>query len=451
MPKETNKYFCTDCGAEYFKWHGHCENCNNWNTIKVAPYRSETVRHNSVDMNIAALPPIKLKDVKVIDVKKFKTGFSEFDYVLGGGVVPGSVILLGGDPGIGKSTILLQVLSKLSINHSVIYVSGEESLSQIALRTNSLFIDHNELKVLAQSNLDTIFESLPGDVEIVAIDSIQTMTPGSFGVQGGVAVVKEACARLVKYAKQNNIVVFIVGHVTKDGVIAGPRMLEHMVDVVLYFQSNKDDRYRVIRAVKNRFGSINEIAVFDMTDKGLIEVKNPSSIFLSHKSDTSFGSSIMISCQGSRPMLLELQSLVDESFLEIPRRIAIGVENNRLAMLLALLNKYCRISTHRKDVFINLVGGIKLSETSSDLPIILSVLSSIKCIPISKDTAVFGEIGLSGEVRPVTNGAQRVKEAAKYGIKKIIAPSKNRLPKIVGLEIILVSNVSELLNLIGTI
>jgi DNA repair protein RadA/Sms len=382
------------------------------------------------------------------------SGSAELDRVLGGGVVPGSVILLGGDPGIGKSSLFLQTLCQMSLQHKALYVTGEESLQQVTLRARRMDLPQENLSLLAETQVERILEAAQQiRPEVMVVDSIQTVyTEMLPSAPGGVSQVRETASQLVRYAKQTGTVIFLVGHVTKEGNLAGPRVLEHMVDTVLYFEGEADSRYRLIRAVKNRFGAVNELGVFAMTEKGLREVSNPSSIFLSRYSTPVSGSVVMATMEGSRPMLVEVQALVDESYLANPRRVTIGMETNRLAMLLAVLNRHGGVATYNQDIFINVVGGIRVTETAADLAVVLAVMSSLRNRPCPSDLLVFGEIGLAGEIRPVQNGQERLREAAKHGFKQAIVPEAN-VPKgsrikqeCAGMEIKVVQNLTQVLG-----
>lgn len=389
-----------------------------------------------------------LAEVAPDDVSRIATGIAEFDRVLGGGLVPGSVVLIGGDPGIGKSTLLLQTLAALGDKRGSLYVSGEESPQQISLRAHRLGLALERLRLLAETRVEGILEAAgreqPG---ILVIDSIQTLyTELLQSAPGSVAQVRESAAQLVRHAKQSGAAVLLVGHVTKEGQLAGPRVLEHMVDTVLYFEGDSGSRFRVIRAFKNRFGAVNELGVFAMTEHGLREVSNPSAIFLSRHEREVPGSAIMVTLEGSRPMLVEVQALVDESHLSNPRRVTVGLEHNRLAMLLAVLHRHGGVATYDQDVFVNVVGGVRVTETGADLPLLLSVLSSLRDRPLPPELIVFGEVGLAGEIRPVPNGQDRLREAAKHGYRRAIVPASNR-PKrqIDGMEVVGVGTLSEAL------
>jgi DNA repair protein RadA/Sms len=430
MAKVRTVYNCTDCGALSSKWAGQCGDCGAWNTLQ------ETIQAPAVSQAGARGPRGQysgdrgvqtLADVPTAEELRFTTGIGELDRVLGGGLVHGGVILLGGEPGIGKSTLLLQTLATLPGSLSALYVTGEESLRQVALRAGRLGVQGDRLKVLAETSVEIILEVARQErPQVIVIDSVQTMyTEHLQSAPGSVAQVRESAAHLVRFAKQAGTALFLVGHVTKEGTLAGPRVLEHMVDTVLYFESESGSRFRLLRAVKNRFGAANELGVFAMADAGLQEVANPSAIFLSrHESDVP-GSSITVTREGSRPLLVEVQALVADSALSNPRRVALGLDANRLGMLLAVLQRHGGFSTFGQDVFLNVVGGVRLSETASDLPALLAVLSSLRDRPIPAESVMFGEVGLAGEVRPVPNGEERLREAAKHGFKRAIVPRKN--------------------------
>jgi len=389
----------------------------------------------------------RLADVPLQQQTRLATGLAEFDHVLGGGLVSDSVVLIGGDPGIGKSTILLQVICHFAKHYTALYVTGEESLQQIALRSQRLGLEQEDLILLAETNVERIIALADQHgPKVMVIDSIQTTYTDSLqSAPGSVGQVRESAARLLHYAKQKGLALFLIGHVTKEGMIAGPRVLEHMVDTVLYFEGQNDSRYRVVRAVKNRFGPVNELGVFAMTDKGLKQVNNPSAIFLSRYETPASGSVVMVTWEGSRPMLVEVQALVDDSHLANPRRVTVGLDSNRLSMLLAILHRHGGVTTYNQDVFVNAVGGLRILETGSDLPVVMSVLSSLKNQTLPMDLVVFGEVGLSGEVRPVPGGQERLKEAAKHGFKRAIVPKANA-PKgtFHGMEITSIEKLSEL-------
>ena len=390
-----------------------------------------------------------LDEVQPDDVQRIETGMSEFDRVLGGGLVPGSVTLIGGDPGIGKSTLLLQALVNLSKNKSTLYVTGEESLQQVSLRAHRLGHSDSKMPLLASTQIETILQQAQkSKPQVMVIDSIQTMfTEELTAAPGAVSQVRECAAQLVRFAKQTQTMVFLVGHVTKEGTLAGPRVLEHMVDTVLYFEGESGERYRLIRAVKNRFGAVNELGVFAMTDKGLREVSNPSAIFLSRHEKAVPGSVIMVTLEGSRPLLVEVQALVDDSQLANPRRVTVGFEHNRLAMLLAVLHRHGDVMTGDQDVFANVVGGVRVTETGADLAVLLAIMSSLRNKTIARDMIVFGEVGLAGEIRPVPNGQERLMEAYKHGYKRALIPAANAPQKTPdGMEIIAVNRIADALD-----
>ena len=452
MAKAKSIYSCTECGAQSSKWAGQCGDCGAWNTlvetvaVATAGARSKRIAGYAGDSEAGKVR--RLGDITPDDVKRVAVGVDEFDRVLGGGLVPGSVILIGGDPGIGKSTLLLQAMVQLGTRVPTLYVTGEESLQQVSLRAHRLGLSLGEERLLSETSLEAIFtaavQERPG---VMIIDSIQTVfTDQLQSAPGSVAQVRECAAQLVRFAKQTQTTLFLVGHVTKEGTLAGPRVLEHMVDTVLYFEGERGDRYRVIRAIKNRFGAVNELGVFAMTDKGLKAVSNPSAIFLSRHAEPVPGSVIMVTLEGTRPLLVEVQALVDESQLNNPRRVTLGLESNRLAMLLAVLHRHSGITSFDQDVFANVVGGVRVTETGADLPVLLAVVSSLRNRPLAQDLVVFGEVGLAGEIRPVSSGQERLQEAAKHGFRRAIVPAANA-PKeaIKGMEVIAVSRLDEAL------
>ncbi len=439
MPSKKNNYTCQKCGYNTPKWAGKCPDCGEWNTLEETIVE-EVVNKNKYKINYSGTKAdiCLLGSVKVSEQIRISTNLTELDHVLGGGLVPGSVILIGGDPGIGKSTLLLQTLAKLSENHvySPLYVTGEESPQQVSLRAKRLGLDVTNLKLLTETNIEIILNTAQDEQpKIMVIDSIQTMhTELLQSAQGSVSQVRESAALLVRFAKKTGTAIFLVGHVTKEGTLAGPRILEHMVDTVLYFEGDSGTRFRIIRAIKNRFGAVNELGVFAMTDKGLREVSNPSAIFLSNEQENVPGSIIMVSHEGTRPLLVEVQALVDESPAPNPRRVALGLDQNRLAVLLAVLHRHGKIATYNMDVFINVVGGVRINETGADLAILIAILSSMNDLILARDLIVFGEIGLGGEIRPVPNGLERLREADKHGFKRAIIPKANapkeKLPNI---------------------
>lgn len=423
-----------------------------WNTLVegIAETSTSTNRYANKFEGLATTGQLqKLSSVKAADIERQPTGISEFDRVLGGGLVAGGVILIGGDPGIGKSTLLLQTLCHLGKNSQAIYVSGEESPQQIAMRAKRLGLDASEVDLLAEINLEKILATLQThQPNIAVIDSIQTVYSEALqSAPGSVAQVRECSAQLTRLAKQLGITVILVGHVTKEGSLAGPRVLEHIVDTVLYFEGDQNSSFRLIRAFKNRFGAVNELGVFAMTEKGLKEVSNPSALFLSHHEQQVAGSCITVTMEGTRPLLIEIQALVDESHAPSPKRLCVGLEQNRLAMLLAVLHRHAGVACFDQDVFINAVGGVKISEPAVDLSVLLSITSSLKNKPLDSKLIVFGEVGLAGEVRPVTGGQVRLKEAAKLGFTKAIVPKANApKTKIPGLEVIAVERLDQALS-----
>ena len=454
MSKMKTAYVCNDCGAQSPKWAGQCGECQAWNTLtevvaSTAPESSKSSRFAGFSGDAEIGKVYLLSDVIPDEIEKTPTGIAEFDRVLGGGLVPGSVILIGGDPGIGKSTILLQTLVDLSRHEKTLYVTGEESLQQVSMRARRLELATGGLRLITATQVEHILEVAQRErPSVMVIDSIQTMYTGLLqSAPGAVAQVRECAAQLVRFAKQTQTVLFLVGHVTKEGTLAGPRVLEHMVDTVLYFEGDSSSRYRLIRAIKNRFGAVNELGLFAMTDKGLREVANPSAIFLSRHEETVPGSVIMVTREGSRPLLVEVQALVDESHLSNPRRVTIGLEHNRIAMLLAVLHRHAGIVTHDQDVFANVVGGVRVTETGADLAVLLAVISSLKNRPLPRDLVVFAEVGLAGEIRPVPNGQERLQEAMKHGFKRALVAKANA-PKraLKGMEIISISRLDEALS-----
>ena len=452
MAKAKTIYTCTECGSSEPKWQGQCPSCMAWNTLveSIDETSASTNRYANKFEGLASTGQLqKISSIKAADIARQPTGISEFDRVLGGGLVEGGVILIGGDPGIGKSTLLLQVLCHLGKVSPAIYVSGEESPQQIAMRAKRLGLDASEVELLAEINLEKILATLQTHKpNIAVIDSIQTVYSEALqSAPGSVAQVRECSAQLTRIAKQLGITVILVGHVTKEGSLAGPRVLEHIVDTVLYFEGDQNSTFRLIRAFKNRFGAVNELGVFAMTEHGLREVSNPSALFLSHHENQVAGSCITVTMEGTRSLLIEIQALVDESHAPNAKRLATGLEQNRLAMLLAVLNRHAGIPCFDQDVFINAVGGVKISEPAVDLAVLLSIVSSLKNKPLENKLIVFGEVGLAGEVRPVQGGLVRLKEAAKLGFTKAIVPKTN-VPKqrIEGIEVIGVERLEQALQ-----
>lgn len=454
MAKLRSVYTCTECGAAEPKWQGQCPSCNAWNTLveTVAETSSSTNRYATKFEGLATTGQLqKLSSVQAAEIARIPTGISEFDRVLGGGLVEGGVILIGGDPGIGKSTLLLQTLCHLGRNSKAIYVSGEESPQQIAMRAQRLGLDATELDLLAEINLEKILATLQTHKpNIAVIDSIQTVYSEALqSAPGSVAQVRECSAQLTRLAKQLGITVILVGHVTKEGALAGPRVLEHIVDTVLYFEGDQNSSFRLIRAFKNRFGAVNELGVFAMTEKGLREVANPSALFLSHHESQVAGSCITVTMEGTRPLLIEVQALVEESHAPSPKRLCVGLEQNRLAMLLAVLHRHAGVACFDQDVFINAVGGVKISEPAVDLAVLLSIVSSLKNKPLNDKLIVFGEVGLAGEVRPISGGLVRLKEAAKLGFTQAIVPKANApKTKITGMEVVAIDRLDQALQAI---
>ena len=441
-------YVCSDCGATFPKWQGQCADCGAWNTLSEftesrAPSGSRFAGYAG-DAPAQAIRP--LSEVSAEQAVRTGTGLGELDRVLGGGLVLGSVTLIGGDPGIGKSTLLIQALALLSGQMPALYVSGEESAEQISLRAQRLGLPVDKLQLLTETCVERIITLVQQHrPRVLVLDSIQTFyTEELQSAPGSVAQVRESAARLVRFAKQTGTSLFLVGHVTKEGALAGPRVLEHMVDTVLYFEGESGSQFRLVRAIKNRFGAVNELGVFAMTDKGLREVSNPSAIFLSRHEQQVPGSAILVTREGTRPLLVEVQALVDQSPLGNPRRVALGLEQNRLSMLLAVLHRHGGVGMFDQDVFLNVVGGVRVSEPAADLAVLLATLSSFRDRPLPVDLATFGEVGLAGEIRPVPNGQDRLREALKHGFTRVIVPKANAPRKpIEGLEVVAVSRLSE--------
>ncbi|RKQ95749.1 DNA repair protein RadA/Sms [Kushneria sinocarnis] len=455
MAKAKTAFVCTECGAEFSKWQGQCSNCREWNTLtelRVAPARPGSAGGGGGRQGYAGSSSSSVTDLSAVDlseVPRFSSTFGEFDRVLGGGLVPGSAILLGGSPGAGKSTLLLQTACKLAQQRSVLYVTGEESLSQVAMRAHRLSLPTRGLKMLAETSVETVLGTAEREhPDVLIIDSIQTMHLEDLSsAPGGVAQVREAAAALTRYAKQSNTVLMLVGHVTKDGSLAGPKVLEHMIDASLLLEGDTDSRFRTLRGQKNRFGAVNELGVFAMLEQGLKEVKNPSAIFLSRSEEQAAGSLVMVVWEGTRPILVEVQALLDESAMGNPRRVAVGVDAQRLSLLLAVLHKHGGLFTGDQDVFVNVVGGVKALETSADLAIVLAVVSSLQNRPLPRELVVFGEVGLSGEIRPVPSGQERIVEAAKHGFTRAIVPRGNAPRKAPdGMEVVAVEKLADALD-----
>ena len=447
MAKARAVYACTECGAVTSKWQGQCPGCAQWNTLV------ETLAEAVQPSRYAALASTSevqlLAEVEVAEDARVATGIAELDRVLGGGLVRGGVILIGGDPGIGKSTLLLQALARLAASHSALYVSGEESTRQIALRAKRLQLDAPGLPMLAEIQLEKILAALAQRQPFVAVvDSIQTLYSEAMqSAPGSVAQVRECAAQLTRHAKQSGTVILLVGHVTKEGALAGPRVLEHIVDTVLYFEGDAGSSFRLVRAFKNRFGAVNELGVFAMTETGLKGVSNPSAMFLSRHGQPVPGSCVMVTQEGTRPLLVEIQALVDATHAPSPRRLSVGLEQNRLAMLLAVLHRHAGIVCFDQDVFINAVGGVRITEPAADLAVLAAIVSSLKNRPLRDKTAVFGEVGLAGEIRPVQRGQERLREAAKLGFTRAIVPEGNKPKQAVdGLEVVPVNRLDAALD-----
>jgi DNA repair protein RadA/Sms len=455
MAKRKVAYVCSECGADHSKWQGQCGACEEWNTLKeftVTPAKSGGAARQGYagDSGAGINKVVKLNEVSLEDLPRFTTGMQEFDRVLGGGMVPGSVNLIGGHPGAGKSTLLLQIMCYLAQHMSVLYITGEESLQQVALRAQRLNLPTDKIQMLTETDVEQIVSIAKNcEPKVIVVDSIQVMhTPGVESAPGSVTQVRESAAYLTRFAKQSNTVLFLVGHVTKDGSLAGPKVLEHMIDCSIMLEGDNDNRFRTLRGIKNRFGAVNELGVFAMMETGLKEVKNPSSIFLTRSDKPVSGSVVMVVWEGTRPILVEIQALVDDSHFGHPKRVAVGLDQNRLSMLLAVMHRHGSVHTGDQDVYINVVGGVRVSETSADLALLMSVLSSFRDQPLDQNLVVFGEVGLSGEIRPVPSGQERLKEAAKHGFTRAIAPKAN-IPKggIPGMKITAVEHISQALEL----
>ena len=454
MAKAKTAYVCNECGEDFAKWQGQCSSCGAWNSLsevrlaavksipssRVGGYAGERDNHVKT-----------LAEIDLDDIPRLSTGTGELDRVLGGGFVPGSVVLIGGHPGAGKSTLLLQTLCHLAESRTALYVTGEESLQQVALRAHRLDLATDKLKMLSETNVEQlVLTAQQLNPQVMVVDSIQVMHMADVqSAPGSVAQVRESAAYLTRYAKQSGTVLILVGHVTKDGSLAGPKVLEHMIDCSILLEGEQDSRYRTLRGNKNRFGAVNELGVFAMTEQGLKEVTNPSAIFLQRADEVASGSVVMVIWEGTRPLLVEIQALVDDSHMGNPRRVAVGLDQNRLNMLLAILHRHGGLMVGDQDVFVNVVGGVKVVETSADLAVLLSIISSFRNRPLPQTLIAFGEVGLSGEIRPVPSGQERLREAAKHGFKKAIVPASN-VPRqaIEGLEVIAVKKLSDALAVI---
>lgn len=458
MAKSKVAYVCTDCGAEHGQWQGQCAACKAWNTLSqinlgnagASPAAKADFRRQGYAGDKS--PVQNLADIDLQSLPRFSSSIGELDRVLGGGLVPGSVVLIGGNPGAGKSTLLLQIMCLLAAaGKPALYVTGEESLQQVGMRAQRLNLPAGDLKMLAETNVELITRAAEDNKpDLLVVDSIQVMHSADVpSAPGSVSQVRECAAYLIQYAKQTNTVLFLVGHVTKEGNLAGPKVLEHMIDCFIMLEGGSDSKYRILRGQKNRFGAVNELGVFAMTETGLKEVKNPSAIFLARTEEDTPGSLVMVLWEGTRPLLVEIQALVDASPLGNPRRVAVGLEQNRLAMLLAVLHRHGGLYMADQDVFVNVVGGVKVTETSADLALLLAIVSSFQDKALPKDLVVFGEVGLAGEIRPVPGGQERLREAAKHGFKRAIVPKAN-VPKgnIEGLEVVPVTRIAQALEAI---
>lgn len=454
MAKAKPVFFCNECGATSSKWAGQCADCGAWNSIVESKFDKPSGGKSNRGGGYAGSRSEvqKLSEISAGEEIKTPTGLSELDRVLGGGLVSGAVILIGGDPGIGKSTLLLQTVAQLN-GTEALYVTGEESPRQVRMRADRMGLNGDSISLLAETCVeDILIAAEKTKPAVMVVDSMQTVyTDGIQSAPGSVSQIRESAAQLVRYAKNSGCTLFLVGHVTKEGTLAGPRVLEHMVDTVLYFESDHGSRYRLIRAVKNRFGAVNELGVFAMMDQGLREVSNPSAIFLSQRDDHANGSSVLVTWEGSRPLLVELQVLVDSTGFGNPRRVTLGLDHNRLAMLLAVLHRHGGIALGDQDVFVNVVGGVRITETASDLPLLLAAISSLRNRAVDSKWISFGEVGLSGEIRPVQNGLERLKEAVKHGFTHAIVPAQNAPSKgqpIAGLTVYPVRRVNEAIELL---
>jgi len=454
MAKEKSQFVCSDCGGTSPKWLGKCPSCGAWNSLVegIAPQQGET--KNRFAALSATAEVAVLADIEANEVERSPTGHEELDRVLGGGIVEGGVVLIGGDPGIGKSTLLLQALDSLQRQgKSTLYVTGEESGAQVALRSRRLGLERSQVRVLAEIQLEKILATLQAHTpDVAVIDSIQTVYSDQLSsAPGSVAQVRECAAHLTRAAKASGTCIVLVGHVTKEGALAGPRVLEHMVDTVLYFEGDTHGPFRLVRAIKNRFGAVNEIGVFAMTERGLKGVSNPSAIFLSQHAEPVPGSCVMVTLEGTRPLLVEIQALVDSGGPS-PRRLSVGLDRDRLAMLLAVLHRHAGVACMDQDVFVNAVGGVRISEPAADLAVMLSIASSLRGKALPKGFFAFGEVGLAGEVRPAPRGQERLKEAAKLGFTVALVPKANAPKKaIAGLEVHAVERVEEALNLVRSL
>ena len=424
MARARSQFVCAECGGATLKWQGQCPHCGAWNTL------AETVAEAAAARFASIAPTAEVRalgEIAAAELPRLSTGLAEFDRVLGGGLVPGGVVLIGGDPGIGKSTLLLKALAEMAARHSVLYVSGEESAAQVALRARRLGVESRGVRLMAEIALERILAALDAErPQVAVIDSIQTLYSADLqSAPGSVAQVRECAAQLTRAAKRSGASLVLVGHVTKEGALAGPRVLEHMVDTVLYFEGDPPSSFRLVRAVKNRYGAVNELGVFAMTDRGLRGVANPSALFLSQHDAQVPGSCVLVTQEGTRPLLVEIQALVDTAHVPNPRRLAIGLEPQRLALLLAVLHRHAGVATFDQDVFVNAVGGVRIEEPAADLAVLAAIVSSIRNQPLPRGLVAFGEVGLAGEVRPAPRGQERLREAAKLGFSLAIIPKAN--------------------------
>lgn len=459
MAKAKTAYVCAQCGAQYSRWLGQCRECGEWNTIseiKISDVKGAGFKAaSSAMLGFAGASGTGITNLNKIEIetkKRLSTTFDEFDRTLGGGIVAGSVVLIGGNPGAGKSTLLLQTVCNISSHAKVLYITGEESLEQVALRAKRLRLPTENVRIGAETSIDTICQIAAAEMpHVLVIDSIQVMhVNGIESAPGSVSQVRESAAALTQFAKRTNIAVFMVGHVTKEGALAGPKILEHCVDCSVILESSNDPRFRTLRCHKNRFGAVNEIGVFCMTDEGLREVKNPSAIFLNRQEQIAPGSLAMVVWEGTRPLLVELQALVDSNdYSSVPRRLSLGTDPQRMSMLLSVLHRHGGVQISDQDIFVNVVGGVKVDETASDVPLVLALLSSYRNRPLDRTMIAFGEIGLTGEIRPVPSGQERIHEAFKQGFKTAIVPISNKpRKKIEGMNVIAVSRITDLVDLI---
>lgn len=453
MAKLKTAFVCTECGADFSKWQGQCPECGQWNTVQEIKLAKATNSRSSSSVGYAGTSSEiqSLSSINLEEQPRFSSGIEEFNRVLGGGLVPGSAILVGGHPGAGKSTLLLQTMSYLSSQMDALYITGEESLQQVAMRAKRLGLEAKDLKMFSETRLEAIENTVAQlKPRVIVVDSIQVMYTDTLeSAPGSVSQVRECAARLTRLAKQSGTVLFLVGHVTKEGAIAGPKVLEHMIDCSIMLEGTSDTRYRTLRGIKNRFGAVNELGVFAMVEKGLVEVKNPSAIFLNRGEESMPGSAVTVLWEGTRPLLVEVQALVDESQGSYPKRVSLGLDQNRLSMLLAVLHRHGGIHCGDQDVFVNLVGGVKTTETSTDLASLAAIYSSLRGVPLSQDLVIFGEVGLSGEVRPVPSGQERIYEAHKHGFKRAIVPNANRpRTETEGMEVVVVKKISDLLEVL---